>query len=85
SCGGLGDGDVRFGPLLGMFSGGLVVPVVVDALLLGFASGAVLGVILVLCRRAHRRTALPFGPFLAFGTVLAIVVPAPLFTAPYLV
>lgn len=85
SRGGLGDGDVRFSPLLGMFSGWLGVHVVVDALLLGFASGAVLGVVLVVCGRAHRRTALPFGPFLAFGTVLAIVAPAPLFTAPYLV
>lgn len=85
SRGGLGDGDVRVSPLIGMFAGWLGLPAVVDALLLGFASGAVCGLTLVILRRAGRRTALPFGPFLALGTMLAVVVPTPIFTAPYLV
>ncbi|MFM7126973.1 MAG: prepilin peptidase [Actinomycetota bacterium] len=75
SRGGLGDGDVRFGPLLGMFSGWLGVPVVVDALLVGFASGAVWGSTLLIIRRAGRKTAIPFGPFLAWGVIVAVMLP----------
>ena len=75
SRGGLGDGDVRISPLLGMFSGWMGVPVVVDALLVGFASGAVWGSTLLISRRAGRKTALPFGPFLAWGVIVAVILP----------
>lgn len=75
SSGGLGDGDVRFSPLLGMFAGWLGLTVVVDALLLGFASGAVWGSALLIIRRARRKTALPFGPFLAWGVIVAVMLP----------
>ena len=33
-----------------------------------------MGVVLLLARRAGRRTAVPFGPFLALGTFVAVFV-----------
>ena len=41
-------------------------------LFFGFACGAVVGVGLVVAKRGDLKTAVPFGPFLALGTVLAI-------------
>jgi leader peptidase (prepilin peptidase)/N-methyltransferase len=74
SRGGLGDGDVRLSPLLGMYLGWLNPGLVPLGLFLGFLLGAVVGVGAMAAGRAGRRTALPFGPFLAAGTVLAVLV-----------
>lgn len=82
SRGGLGDGDVRFSPLLGVYTGWSTLTDVVDGLFLGFATGAVWGLSLVILRRAERKTALPFGPFLALGAVLAVVLPGPVMFVP---
>ena len=43
-------------------------------LFLGFLLGAVLGVAAMALGRAGRKTALPFGPFLAAGTLAAVFV-----------
>lgn len=75
SRGGLGDGDVRFSPLLGAFLGWHGVTKVFDGLFFGFVTGATYGVLMVIIGGAGRRTALPFGPFLALGTLLAIATP----------
>ncbi len=72
SKGGMGDGDVRLAPLLGMFLGWLNPGIVLPGLFFGFIAGAVVGVAMMAGNRAGRRTALPFGPFLALGTVVAI-------------
>ncbi|MGA0879237.1 MAG: hypothetical protein ACO3SP_08975, partial [Ilumatobacteraceae bacterium] len=82
SRGGLGDGDVRFSPLLGLYTGWSSLADVVDGLFLGFATGAVWGLVLMIIGRAGRKTALPFGPFLALGAVLAILLPGPLVIVP---
>jgi len=74
SRGGMGDGDVRFAPLLGLYLGWLNPGIVLPALFFGFFAGAVVGVALMAFDRAGRRTAVPFGPFLALGTVVAIFV-----------
>jgi len=71
--GGLGDGDVRLGPLLGMALGWLNVALVLVGLLFGFFAGALAGVVVLATRRGTRRTEVPFGPFLALGTLAAIV------------
>src|SRR6478752_5895394 len=63
--GGLGGGDVRLAPLLGMALGWLNVTLVPVGLLFGFAAGALAGVVVLAAGRATRRTAVPFGPFLA--------------------
>jgi leader peptidase (prepilin peptidase)/N-methyltransferase len=72
SRGGMGDGDVRLSPLLGAFLGYLNPGFVAVGIFLGFASGAVVGVLLMAIGRAGRKTAVPFGPFLAAGSIAAV-------------
>ncbi|MEO5724109.1 MAG: prepilin peptidase [Ilumatobacteraceae bacterium] len=72
SRGGMGDGDVRLSPLLGAFLGWLNPGIVPIGLFYGFLSGAVVGVVLMAVGKAGRKTAVPFGPFLALGTVVAV-------------
>jgi leader peptidase (prepilin peptidase)/N-methyltransferase len=74
SKGGMGDGDVRLAPLLGLYLGWLNPGIVLVGLFFGFFAGAVVGVAMMAFHRAGRRTAVPFGPFLALGTVVAIFV-----------
>jgi leader peptidase (prepilin peptidase) / N-methyltransferase len=74
SRGGMGDGDVRLAPLLGMYLGWLNPGIVLPGLFFGFIAGAVVGVAMMATDRAGRRSAVPFGPFLALGTVVAIFV-----------
>jgi leader peptidase (prepilin peptidase) / N-methyltransferase len=74
SRGGMGDGDVRLAPLLGMYLGWLNPGIVLPGLFFGFVAGAVVGVGMMALDRAGRRTAVPFGPFLALGTLVAIFV-----------
>jgi leader peptidase (prepilin peptidase)/N-methyltransferase len=72
SRGGMGDGDVRLAPLLGMFLGFLNPGFALVGLFFGFLTGALAGIFLLVLRRGGRRTTVPFGPFMALGTVLAI-------------
>lgn len=74
SRGGLGDGDVRLAPLLGAFLGWLGLPYVPVGLFLGFLFGAVVGLIAMAVGSAGRKTAIPFGPFLAAGAIAAVFV-----------
>jgi leader peptidase (prepilin peptidase)/N-methyltransferase len=39
----------------------------------GFLAGALVGVALIALRRRGRKDHLPFGPFLAFGTLFALL------------
>lgn len=72
SNGGMGEGDVRLAPLLGMYLGWLNPGIVLPGLFFGFVTGAVVGVAMMAIDKAGRRTAVPFGPFLALGTLIAI-------------
>ena len=74
SRGGLGDGDVRFAPLLGLYLGWSNPGLALVGLFFGFVVGAVVGVVMMIAGRAGRRTALPFGPFLAVGSMIALFV-----------
>jgi leader peptidase (prepilin peptidase)/N-methyltransferase len=74
SRGGMGDGDVRLSPLLGAYLGWLNPGLVAVGLFLGFLAGAVVGVAMLATGRAGRKTAVPFGPFLALGTIVAVFV-----------
>lgn len=78
SRGGMGDGDVRLAPLLGLYLGYLNPGIVPVGLFLGFLLGAVVGVALMALGRGGRKTALPFGPFLAAGTVIAVFAGQPI-------
>lgn len=68
SRGGMGEGDVKLAPALGIWLGleqGLL------CLLLAFVSGGIVGALLLLCRRGKLKQAIPFGPFLCAGAVAA--------------
>ena len=74
SRGGMGDGDVRLSPLLGGALGYINPGLAPVGLFFGFIGGAVVGVALMVTRRGDGRTAVPFGPFLALGTVVALFI-----------
>jgi len=74
--GGMGMGDVKLAGMMGLFLGASVAPALLIALLTGVALGVV-----VIARKgaqAGRKTAIPFGPFLALGALVAIFVGHPL-------
>jgi prepilin signal peptidase PulO-like enzyme (type II secretory pathway) len=62
-------GDVKLALLMGALLGGAVVV----ALFLAFFFGAVVGLVLILAKRKTRKDAIPFGPYLALGTMLALL------------
>ena len=69
--GGMGMGDVKLAGVLGLFLGRAVGPAMLVALLAGTLVGA-----LVIARRGARegrKTALPFGPFLALGGLAGLL------------
>ena len=67
---GMGMGDVKLAAMLGLFLGSAVVPAIFVALVSGTLVGA--AVIARKGAREGRKTAVPFGPFLAFGAVVAL-------------
>jgi leader peptidase (prepilin peptidase)/N-methyltransferase len=71
---GLGLGDVKLFALLGLVLGWLGWGVLLAGVFLGLVVGAVVSGALVAARRIGWRTALPFGPPLLVGAVLAVAV-----------
>ncbi len=67
---GMGMGDVKLAGVLGLFLGQSVAVAILASLVLGVGVGVAL--ILKLGTRRGRKTAVPFGPFLAAGAVIAI-------------
>jgi leader peptidase (prepilin peptidase) / N-methyltransferase len=69
----LGLGDVKLAASLGLLLGWLGWGQVILGAFLGFLVGGVYALGLVVLRRAGRRTAIPFGPFMLVGALIAIV------------
>jgi leader peptidase (prepilin peptidase)/N-methyltransferase len=72
----MGMGDVKLAAVMGLLLGSAVAPAILIALLAGVLVGAV-----VIARKgavAGRKTAIPFGPFLALGAIVAVYVGQPL-------
>lgn len=65
---GLGFGDVKFAPLMGVLLG---FPGVISAFYVAFLTGALVGVILILGRKKTWKSKIAFGSFLVLGTVVA--------------
>ncbi len=67
---GMGMGDVKLAGVMGIYLGGAVAP----ALLIGFLTGALVGVAMIAREGASaRKKGLPFGPFLALGGFVALL------------
>jgi len=76
---GMGVGDVKLAGVLGLFLGAEVAVALFAALIIGTLVGGI-----VMARvgvQAGRKTKVPFGPFLALGGVVAVLVGAPLLDA----
>ena len=68
--GGMGLGDVKMGGMLGAFLG----PYAALAVFLGAVCGALVGGVLMSLGKMRRRSALPFGVFMALGGIVALFV-----------
>jgi leader peptidase (prepilin peptidase) / N-methyltransferase len=76
---GMGGGDVKLGFVVGTFLGYLDgLGIVLAGMFLAFLTGSVIGIGLILFAGRGRKSMLPFGPFLALGTVLAVFMGRPL-------
>lgn len=74
--GGMGMGDVKLAAVMGLFLGRAVAPAILVALLAGVLVGAV--IIAEKGAQQGRKTAVPFGPFLALGALVAVFAGEPL-------
>jgi leader peptidase (prepilin peptidase)/N-methyltransferase len=73
SRGDLGGGDVRLALLLGLYTGWLSLEHVAIAVVAGFGTAGLFALVLIVLRRAGRRTHIAFGPFLIAGALLAVL------------
>ncbi|MGH2706203.1 MAG: prepilin peptidase [Actinomycetota bacterium] len=71
---GMGGGDVKFAPYLGLHLGWFGLSTVFVGAFLAFLLGGISGIVLILLKRKGRKDALPFGPFMALGALTAVLV-----------
>jgi leader peptidase (prepilin peptidase)/N-methyltransferase len=67
--GGMGPGDIR----MALFMGAVLGKYVILALFLSFLLGGLVGGYLLLTKKLSRKDRIPFGPYLALGSVLAVL------------
>ena len=65
---GMGFGDVKLAIFMGFFLG---YPKIIVAFYIAFVVGALTSLILIIYKKASRKTQIPFGPFLILGTFVA--------------
>ncbi len=71
---GMGFGDVKLAGVLGMYLGWLGWGAVIVGGFLGFFLGGLVGGALMVARKAGRKSAIPFGPFMVAGALIAVFV-----------
>lgn len=64
----MGGGDVKLAAFMGLYLGGYVML----ALFIGFFLGAVVGIVLISRNRQNGQAMIPFGPFLAAGSIITL-------------
>ena len=75
---GMGLGDVKLAGVIGLVLGYLSWTALVIGAFLGFFLGAVVGVAVIATGRGSRKSAVPFGPFMIAGALLALFLAGPL-------
>jgi leader peptidase (prepilin peptidase)/N-methyltransferase len=71
--GGIGFGDVKLAGVVGGMTAAVSWGAFLTGAFGGFLLGAIAGVLLMLGRRASRKTAVPFGPFMLLGAWASIL------------
>ena len=69
---GLGMGDVKLAGVIGLLAGWVSWATALVSLMLAFFLSAAVSIVLLVLRRATLKSALPFGPFMLGGALLAI-------------
>lgn len=67
---GMGGGDIKLLAMIGAFLGWKAVPLVI---FISAGIGSVVGISLILINKAKRRTAIPYGPFLALAALISLL------------
>ena len=67
----LGGGDLRLGVLLAVLLGAKLL---ILALVLSYVLGSIVSLVLLACKKATRKTAIPFGPFLITGGLISLFI-----------
>jgi leader peptidase (prepilin peptidase)/N-methyltransferase len=66
----MGGGDVKLAAMIGAFLGWRYT---IISLFLGFFIGALIGIILIMTKIKKREDAIPFGPFIASGSIITLL------------
>jgi leader peptidase (prepilin peptidase)/N-methyltransferase len=69
----MGFGDVKLAPLLGVTLGWVGVSAAAVGLFAAFLFGGLVGAVLLVSRRAHRGSQVPFGPYLLLGALVGLL------------
>lgn len=69
SKGGMGGGDIKLMAMIGAFLGWKAVLMVT---LIGSLTGSIVGIFLMIFKGKDRKTKIPFGPFLALGSIITL-------------
>ncbi len=75
---GMGMGDVKLAGLIGLFLGYISWEYLIAGFFLAFFIGAIVGVALMVGGKAGRKTAIPFGPFMALGAIIVLLFGEPI-------
>ncbi len=65
----LGSGDMLIGTFIGLLLGWKLT---ILAIFLGYLSGSIFGISMIIIQKADKKTALPLGPFLVLGSMIAV-------------
>lgn len=76
--GGMGWGDVKLSGVLGLYLGFLGWGAVAVGAFTAFVIGGVVGLALIVSKRAGRKTKIPFGPYMVAGALIAVFAGGPL-------
>lgn len=69
---GMGGGDIKLAAYLGLHLGWIGLGHVAVGAILGFFTGSIAGVALIVAGKKGRKDPIPFGPFMALGALLAV-------------
>jgi leader peptidase (prepilin peptidase)/N-methyltransferase len=72
SNGGIGFGDVKLAGLIGLYLGYSGWGALITGTFAAFALGGIFGLVLIVSRRANRKSGIPFGPWMLAGAWVAL-------------